>query len=149
MLPETVDLHKRAKVLLQDLESQEADVVVPTIVLAEFLCGIDPPNHGKVVSEFHNKFKHIPLFDAKASAKAAQLWVSHRKPPKEQQVQRRFLKPDVMVVASAWSAGADILYSNELECQSIARLAGLNAQGLPTHSINLLTQAEIMDNKDI
>lgn len=145
--PPHVELQKRAKILLHDLDAAKASVVVPTLVIAEFLTGIEPAKHDQVLAAFQDRFKHLPVFDIKASRKAAELWLSHREIPKKDQIPRRQLKLDTMVIASAWSAGARFFYSHDPKCRKLAVSAGLDARDLPTHSEDLFINAEIMKGK--
>jgi predicted nucleic acid-binding protein len=147
--PEQAEYQRRGNVLLRDLEEQEAELIVPSIVIGEYLCGINPKLHSRVIAEFNDRFYAIPSFDLAASAKAAELWIAHRKLPKEDQLIRNHLKVDVMIIACAKVARATRYYSHEPKCRTIAKLAGMTPRDLPTHSENLLTNAEIMQDKSI
>ena len=112
LTPEIMDLQKRSKVLLENLRIAGHELCVPTVAIAEYLCGIDTKKHMEVLLEFEQWFKYRPVFDIRASAKASEIWRGHRKLPKAEQLGRRLLKLDVMVVASAFVAGANIFYSS-------------------------------------
>jgi hypothetical protein len=89
------------------------------------------------------------VFDLSASALAAELWIRHRGLSKHEQMQRVPLKLDVMVLATAKTAGARLFYSNDRKCRALAKSIGLDARDLPTHSESLLTQAETMFGKKL
>jgi hypothetical protein len=55
-------MRKRAKILLKNLDDQKELIVVPTVAISEFLCGIPSENHGAVVAEFQGRFV-CPPFD--------------------------------------------------------------------------------------
>jgi predicted nucleic acid-binding protein len=147
--PEQADYQRRANVLLRDLEDERAELVVPSIVIAEYLCGISPQFHSRVIAEFQERFYVIPSFDLAASAKSAELWIAHRKLPKSEQLDRSQLKVDILIIACASVANATRYYSHDPKCRAIAKLAGMTARDLPTHSESLLTNAEIMHDKEI
>ena len=117
---------------------------MPSIVVAEFLSGINPASHNAVLGAFQDRFHAIPSFDLAASAKAAELWMTHRELPKDKQQSRNLLKVDVLIIACAKVGGAEVYYSHDRKCRTLAELAGMIARDLPTHSENLFTQAEVM-----
>jgi len=146
---EIINLQKRSKVLLSNLLDDGHELCIPTVVIAEYLCGIEPAKHGDVLIEFERWFKHRPVFDLRACVKAAELWKEHKLLPQDERLGRRLLKLDVMVVASASVAGAVVFYSHEAKCRTLAAKAGMDPKDLPTHSHNLIVQAEIMEGKKI
>lgn len=140
--PETIEYQKRAKILALNLEQAKAQIVVPTIAIAECLCGTSPKQHGQFILEFQDRFFHIPTFDLRAAAKSAELWQIHKKLPEAERMERRTLKLDVMIVACAHAAGVGVFYSHDGKCRRMAERAGMVAKDLPTHSEDLLTDAE-------
>lgn len=135
------DLQRRARILRADLQEKNHTIVVPTIVVAELLLGLDKEHHGQFIAEIQRTCLVAP-FNIRASAVAAELWLVHHKLDKKQQVARTVLKADAMIVASAQVAGASIFYSCDPKCRKLAVLAGLKARDLPTHSENLFTNLE-------
>jgi PIN domain len=146
---ETRELQQRATILVRKLEDEAADIVVPTPAIAEYLAGINPKHHGALTQLFEEKFFHMPTFDLRAAARAAELWQAHRKLPKAEQMQRRQLKLDVMIIACAQSAGVTFFYSHEPSCRRMATYSGMIAKDLPTHSENLLVDAEIRTGRPL
>ncbi len=63
----------RAKILIQNLEIENATIVVPAIVVSEYLIGIEPERHEGTMSAFREAFE-IPPFDLKSASIAAKLW---------------------------------------------------------------------------
>ena len=147
--PEDLKLRKRAKILLIDLDAKKSDVMIATVAISEYLCKIPSHKHGDIIVEFEKRFKHLPVFDLRASAKAAELFQLHRELLPEDQLERRLLKLDVMVVASAAVAGAQVFYSHDAKCRKLAKLAGMEPRDLPTHSEDLFVDKKIRDGKDL
>ena len=147
--PEQSDLQRRGNVLWSDLEQQQAELIVPSIVVSEYLCGISLKFHSRVIAEFNDRFHAIPSFDLAASAKAAELWIAHRKLPTSEQLSRNHLKVDVMIIACATVAHANVYYSHDLKCRKMAKLAGMTSRDLPTHSEDLFLNAKIMLGKSV
>lgn len=136
------ELEQRARILLTQLDDEKASVVVPTVVVAEFLAPVLPEHHGKLILEFQRRFL-CPPFDLQAASLAAALWRAHRELPKNEQLQRKTLKADVLIVATATVAGATIFFSNDAKCRKLARIAKMEARDLPRHSENLFIDREV------
>jgi len=134
------ELQRRANILIHQLDEQKATLLLPSVVVAEYLCGIEPEKHGAVLAELQQRFL-TPPFDVRASAMAAQLWLRHRELPKAEQAERTVLKADVLIIASAKLAGAVRFYSHDATCRKIAAQI-MDASDLPTHSENLFVEAE-------
>src|SRR5262249_36340440 len=67
--------------------------------------------------------------------------------PKEDQSDRKILKSDILIVASAKVAGATEFYSHESKCWRLAAEAGMAAFDLPQTSGNLLTDPEVSEDE--
>lgn len=147
--PETIEYQKRAKILAHNLENSDAKIVVPTPAVAEYLSGIGTKHHGSLVILFQELFFHIPTFDLRASAKAAELWQAHKSIPHAEKMGRRFLKMDVMIIACAVVSGVQIFYSHDAKCRRLATMAGMTAKDLPTHSEDLFVDAELRTGKKL
>lgn len=137
---EVVDLQRRAHVLLLSLDQQRARIVVPTVAVAEVLAGIERQRHGQVLAEIQKRF-FCPPFDLKASALAAELWQKHRALPKNQQMERSILKADVLIIATAKTAGATVFYSHDVNSRKLAGTV-MEARDLPTHSEDMFVDLE-------
>lgn len=134
------ELCRRAKLLIDELDAQQAQVLVPTIVVAELLVPIDMNEHGKFLSALTRRFV-MPAFDVRA-ASVADLWrrrLTVVEPAKKGD--RAIIKADVMIIATAHAAGATTFYSNDTTCRKIASLV-MRAQGLPTHSEDMFVDEE-------
>ena len=129
------ELRRRAKLLIDHLEATKAKVIIPTVVVAELLVGVDQADHGRFLAELQSRFLTPPL-DLRASALAATLWQQHRALPPAKQVKRTILKADVLIIATAKSAGASRIYSHDAGCRAVASLI-MEAFDLPTHSEKL------------
>jgi predicted nucleic acid-binding protein len=126
------EMLRKAGILFTQLEKTRPTIIVPSIVVAEVLVKVDPSKHSQFISEVADRFI-CPPFSVNASVLAAQLWTKHRSLPKDQQIARRCLKVDVLIVASAKLAGARWFYSDEAKLRSLADSAGMIGRDLPTH----------------
>ena len=138
---DVADMRRRAKLLLRTLAEAKETVVVPAIVVSEVLLGIRPAEHGEFIAALQEHF-FMPPFDVRAASLAAQLWLETRELPKEQQPARTTLKADVLIVATAKVAGAEVFYSHDGNFRKLAGRAGMRGEDLPTHSENLFIDAE-------
>src|SRR5713226_4839145 len=111
-LQNVVEMQRRARILLETLAEEKETVVVPSVAVAEVLLGVDPNEHGHFIAELQARF-FLPPFDLRATVIAAKLWQAHRELPKEETIERKHLKADVMILATAKVAGATRFYSHE------------------------------------
>ncbi|HEX8912676.1 MAG TPA: PIN domain-containing protein [Humisphaera sp.] len=132
---ETRDLWRRAAILIDELEGEEAEIIVPSIVAAELLVKIDPAEHGAFLAKLKERF-FIPAFDLRASEIAATLWHKHAKLPKEERQERKLLKADVLIIATAKAAGADAFYTHDAKARKVAQFV-MNAFDLPQNSTDM------------
>ncbi len=137
-----MEIREESPILFQDLDEAKARIIIPTVSVSELMCPIDPQQHGHFAAIVSQRF-HCPPFDLPAAALAARLWQHNRSLPPEEQIQRSILKADVLILATAKTAGARYFFSHDAKCRKLAEFAGMIARDLPTHSQNLFTQAEI------
>lgn len=136
---DVADMRKRAGWLLKQFEEKEIDLYIPSVVVAELLAGVDPSKHGQLSAMFSERF-FCPPFDSKAAALAAKLWQYERGLSgvgglsESERSQRRVLKADMLIVASAKVAGATDFYSHDEKCRRLAKEAGMNPFDLPKNS---------------
>jgi predicted nucleic acid-binding protein len=142
--PAVVELRRRAKILLDILSEEGAQIIIPSVVVGELLAGIEEAHHVEFLSTLQNRF-FCPPYDVKASAMAARMWIHHQGMPKEDRLERRVLKADVMVIATAKVAGALRFYSHDAKARRLAKAFGLNALDLPTHHPDMHVEAELRD----
>jgi hypothetical protein len=136
------ELQIRAVILLDMLEADGKQIIVPTVMVAELLVGVDRKNHGEFVAKLQERF-FCPPFDLRASALAAELWQFHKDLPKSNQLQRNVLKADVMIIATAKAAGASAFYSHDAACRRLAEHVGMVAQDLPVNHPDMFRDEEI------
>lgn len=129
---------RRCRILLKMLREENARIIFPSVCLAEFLAGIDLAQHVNVMAEFA-KYFHLAPFDAKAAATAARIWITHKSMQPAEQVARRQLKVDVMVIATAVNVGAAEFYVIDQRCRNLASHF-VNAPELPTHEEKLWSE---------
>jgi predicted nucleic acid-binding protein len=134
--PRVDEMERRVAILLDELEEDGEEIVVPNIIVSELLVGIPAADHGKFVAELQNRF-FMPTYDLRAAVIAASLWQQHRVLPKGKQIARTTLKADVMIVATAKAAGVTDFYSDDEKARALATLAGLAAHDFPVRSRSL------------
>lgn len=139
------EMQRRSRILLNELSASKEIIIAPTVAISELLCGVERKDHGPLVAEIQKQF-FCPPFDLQACAMAADLWQFHETWPKDQQFQDRpLLRADVMIVATARTAGAYKFYSHDPKLRKLVAHAGMMASDLPTHSQNFFTDSEIED----
>jgi predicted nucleic acid-binding protein len=136
--PGQEDMLKRADALMQELSEHKAQIIVPAVVLAEFLAFVSPEKHAAVISTFEHRFQIHP-FDARAAALAAELW--HRNaqgsPSLKDQIKSAFpeigrvrIKADTMILATAITGQADVLYTHDGPLTMMAK-GRIAVKGMP------------------
>ena len=112
---------ERAKQLFEDLDHADAQVMIPSVVVSEFLAGVPTPQHGSLLDVLNRRFQILP-FDTRIAALAAELWreAAARNPQLKDRVKEAFpgterskIKADIMILASALARNADILYTHD------------------------------------
>lgn len=112
---------ERAKQLFEDLDQSDSRVIVPSVVVAEFLAGVPKPQHGNLLDVLSRRFQ-IPPFDTRTAVVAAELWreAAERNPHLKTQIKETFpgtekakIKADLMILATALARNADILYTHD------------------------------------
>jgi predicted nucleic acid-binding protein len=91
--------------------------MIPSIVVAEFLCEIEPEKHHAVNEFMHRRFI-IPPFDTQAALRFADIW---RKRRKEKVIARAEMKADFMITATAMARGANCIYSKDAGLRRFAQ----------------------------
>jgi predicted nucleic acid-binding protein len=134
------ELRRRAHILLGELNSDGAEVLLPSVVVGELLAGVAEEDQSGFLAALQGRF-FMPSYDVKAAGIAADLWRSHAKFPKDEKQERRLLKADVLVIATAKAAGATVIFSHDKNARKIASLV-MTAKDLPTNSSNLYVDHE-------
>lgn len=134
------DQIKHAAWLFQELDDTNAQVIVPSVALAEYLVPFDPKKHADVVAPLAKRFIIAP-FDVKCAALAARLFVEGKE-DREMSVEnaRNLLKADSLIIATAAVNGARLFYSEDEQCRKLAERANLTAKALPTIAPDLFSQ---------
>jgi predicted nucleic acid-binding protein len=132
----------RAHILIDMLQQDGAQIMIPSVVVAELLTGIDPKDHGNFLATLQTTC-FCPPFDVRAAALAAKLWLEHRQLPAADQLNRRTLKADTIIVATAFTSGAKRFYTNDRKCRSLAKKAGLDALDLPVSHPDMYSDLEL------
>lgn len=104
----------RAKALFAKLDKDKMKVVVPSIVIGEFLLGLpieEQPAYQKLVSR---RFVVVP-YDLRAAIQFARIWHSKKtqgeiEATKQNGLTRTELRADTMIVATAIASGASVIY---------------------------------------
>lgn len=106
-------------------KSNDTRIMIPAIVVAEFITGINQSSHNLIVNALSGGFNIIP-FDAPAAVKFAQLWKENSESglveqiKKDEKATRNELKADCMIVASAISRSAEVIFSHDVKLKRFA-----------------------------
>lgn len=115
----------RAKAFIESLDNKNYGVLIPTIVIGEFLMRVPSDMHAIVMNLFNRSFIIAP-FDMIAASKFAEIWQNK----KSQQIAdelfksgrtREELKADRMIVAIAVSRRAECIYSHDKALRAFAQ----------------------------
>jgi predicted nucleic acid-binding protein len=137
-----LEMQCRARILIDQLEQDNATILIPAIVVAEVLCGVQKNDQGAFLAELTRRF-FCPSFDLRASELAAQLWLYHRGLPKTDQQKRTVIKSDVLIIANAKVAGARTFYTNDTASKKLAKYIGMDGKDLPIKHADMFRDAEI------
>lgn len=115
----------RTKAFFDWCKSNKIMIMVPSVVIGELLTAIEPSHHAMVVNLLEAGFD-IPSYDAKAAALFAKLWREKKqsglvgKIQNEMQATRQELKADCMIVATAITRKAEVIYSHDNKLKAFA-----------------------------
>jgi predicted nucleic acid-binding protein len=129
---------QRAKWLFDELESDDAQIIVPAIVLSEYLCAVAPDDHSAVVAAITKRFLVLP-FDALCASIAAELFQhGNASRAKGAADSRKILRADSLIIATASRHGARLFYSHDKDCRALAKkIDGWEVRDLPTQGPHL------------
>jgi len=114
------DVLQRARWLFDFLNQEQAQVIMPAVSVSEYLCKVPIADHKNVLAALAERFILAP-FETRAAAFAAELFDKGKAERVMGEGARVRLRNDCLVVASAKAAGAEILYSHDGDCRSLAR----------------------------
>jgi predicted nucleic acid-binding protein len=128
------DLVERCAQLLADYKSGQIPIMVPSIVVAQYLMGHSLEQQTRERSIIGSHFFVAP-FDARAAAVAAQLYDANllKQVRQETQIGRQCLMADFKIIATAIAHGATALYSDD---PHMSKFSGgkLLVKEIPTHA---------------
>jgi hypothetical protein len=114
----------KAKRFIGSLASDDI-VLIPSVVVAEYLIPIPVDKHAKILKMFNRNFFVAP-FDARAASKFSQIWQTNK--PSEiankvisEQKTRAELRADSMIVAIAVAQKAECIYSHDKHVKNFAK----------------------------
>ncbi|MCC6910167.1 MAG: type II toxin-antitoxin system VapC family toxin [Phycisphaerales bacterium] len=131
------DQRSRTQWLFDQFEEEQCQIIVPTVVLAEFLVPLSEQRRTEMLGAMSGSFLLAP-FDVRCAAIAASLIPSALDGRKKGEANSRHsVKVDAMLVATAkvWNAGR--VYSNDTKCRELAQRLGLVSHDLPKQPSNL------------
>lgn len=99
----------KAVYLLQQLEQQDKQILIPTIVLGEVLASLPVEQHASFVMLIRRSFILAP-YDAAAASHFARMW---QKRAKDSSHSRSETKADYMIAAVAMANQCESIYSND------------------------------------
>lgn len=127
-------LIQRAGWLITQLDQEGAQIMIPSVVVAEYLKHVPENDQIGFLAEVNKSF-YTPPFDTKCCTLAYSLWEQGaRGRPKGKPHARICYRADTLIVATAKVYGAERFYSHDTDCRRMAARAGLQALDLPTDS---------------
>ncbi|MFP4106001.1 MAG: type II toxin-antitoxin system VapC family toxin [Phycisphaerae bacterium] len=124
------EMVKRAQWLMESFDEEQTSVIISTITEAEFLRGSSEQERRAQSRILHETFLVKPFDSIAANLIGTHFPRNWR--PDDYQGRRTAMKADMLIVATAVAAGADVLYSHDANCRKLAESAGLQARDLPT-----------------
>lgn len=110
----------KAKYLIDTCEKDGVDIIVPSIVVAELLCALDPSLHNDFRKQMHRRFI-VPPFDTQAALHFAKIWREKYQFKDEYGISRTKMKADFMITATAIARGAKCIYSEDIKLKKFAQ----------------------------
>jgi predicted nucleic acid-binding protein len=128
---------KHAGYLFKELEQEEAQIIVPSVVVMEFITPMrSSEERANVIAALSERFLIEP-FDVRDAALAADLW-NYGKAKREMKKEgsRACLRADAIIVATAMNHGATEFYTEDDDCFNMANKV-MTAKRLPVIAPNL------------
>lgn len=142
---------KRTGLLLEYLEENDALIIIPSVVVGEFMVRVPPDKHKKVLAVLEKRFQIAP-YDTAAALIAAQLWIEKNKGSSRvsddlreglKDPSRIKLKDDCKIIATAIKCKADCIYSEDDGVQKFGQ-GKIEVRDVPKY---LMKQAELFDSQ--
>jgi predicted nucleic acid-binding protein len=139
------DLRVRARILLDTLDERDDRIVIPSIVVAEYLAGVPLEQRRQSLAEIQDRF-YCPPFDAVSAILAADLFVRRTELPEVERTKERVvIKADIQIVATAKTHGTSVLYSHDHRLRALAESVGIKAFDLPLRHPNMFVDRELRE----
>lgn len=132
------DKRHRSRVLFAELDATnpKPTIILSAVVVTELLTRKHPDQRDDLLTVLSKNFEIAP-FDVRSAGLAARLYDEHSGlVQKHTPYDKRNFRADTMIIASACTAGATVIYSDDARCRKIA-VSVMEARKLPTHSENL------------
>lgn len=116
------EMMTRASNLFKLFEADKTVIIVPSIVVAEILSGLEPKFHQPFMTAIQSRFM-MPSFDSHAAMLYAQVWQAyknHQSPSIEPPRPREGLKADSFIIAIALANKASCIYSHDKHLKTMA-----------------------------
>jgi predicted nucleic acid-binding protein len=110
---------EKAKYLIRECERDGIKMMVPSIVVAEVLCALEPQLHSAVSEFMHRRFI-VPPFDTQAALHFAGMWSKQKQLKGKHGISRAEMKADLMITATALAKGAKWIYSEDIGLRKFA-----------------------------
>jgi predicted nucleic acid-binding protein len=111
---------EKARYLINQCGEEGIKIMVPSVVVAEFLCGVDPELSGAASQLMHDRFIVLP-FDTQAALHFAEMWRNKKHLKGEIGISRAEIKADLMIIATAVARGAKCIYSEDVGLKNTAQ----------------------------
>ncbi len=146
-LPEYQDRIERAQLLFKQLHQDKAEIIIPSVVLSEFMMKIETIETPRLLKEIQKCCK-VYSFDTAAAFKLAEIFrnIKANKTYEELQtigITRQCIKFDSMIVATAIVQNSLVIYTEDKGIKKIAEKEGVETKELPEILL------EINSNPDI
>jgi predicted nucleic acid-binding protein len=111
------DMIPKTERFFKHLDDNQIKVIIPSVVLSEFLMPIPAKEMGSYLHKIEEKFMVIP-YDAMAAIEFAKIWQSKQEDDTIQALRhdglsKHHLKVDGMIVATALTRKASCIYSHD------------------------------------
>ena len=138
------DMISKAEAFLDNCQKNKTLMMIPSIVLGEFLTTVDIKEHSDIIRQLSSSYI-INSYDAKSAAIFAKLWREKKESglidnikKDDFEIKRQELKADCMIVAAAIASKATAIYSYDKGLKSFAG-----------NSINVLHLPELSYQEEI
>jgi predicted nucleic acid-binding protein len=132
----SVDQLQRAKWLFELFTADNAQVLLPAIVISEYLIPAEKKSHPAIIDAINKRFLIKP-FDIECASLAAELFkIGKPMRPSGVPMGREVLRSDTLIIATAKVHKAKVFYTNDNDCRALASRV-MDARPLPNNSHEL------------